>query len=247
MKSIRNIYKHKGSDTAVFLGSGTSINDITEKQWESIAKTDTWTINNWMYHPFVPTFYHVEVKSYNLALWKKRKKEMGDKFKDTVFIINRDRQYLLDVIGKQKYIYGYKMDKINVMNKPVVPQYTPNMNADVLTCNLNSSMTLLLELMWRFKYKKVIFFGVDLNDSRYFWTGRPEYGEVHAQWNKDHEGRKPEQPHNTSHIKNFIVWFSKKRMGEFGGQFYTGHKKTLLYPDLEYFDVEELQDDKEDT
>lgn len=240
MKNISEIYKHKKSDTAVFLGSGTSINNITERQWKSIAKTDTWAINNWFYHPFVPDFYHVEVKSYNLPLWKKRKKGMGDKFKDTVFIINEGRKYLLDVIGPQKYIYGYKMNKINVTNKPIVPNYKPDTNPGILTCNLNSSMTLLLELIWRFEYKKVVFFGVDLNDSRYFWTDKPEYGEVHAQWNKDHEGRKPDQPHNTNHIKDFIVWFSKQRMKEIGGKFYTGHKKTLLYPDLDYFDIKEI-------
>jgi len=237
MKNISEIYKHKKSETAIFLGSGPSINNITPRQWKIIAGYDSWTMNNWMYHPFVPNFYHVEVKHYNHALWKKRKSKMGDKFKDTVFIINKDRQYLLDLIGKQQHIYCYKMNKINITNTPIIPKYTSDTDPNILTCNLNSSMTLLLELLSRFKYKKVIFFGVDLYDSTYFWTGKSEFGKVHAQWNKDHEGRKSSQQHNTAHIKDFIVWFSEHKMSRVGGKFLVGHKDTLLYPGLEYYDI----------
>ena len=77
-----------------------------------------------------------------------------------------------------------------------------------------------------------------MKDSRYFWTGKPEFGETHCQWNKDHEGKKPDAPHNTSHVKNFMVWFSNKRMAEFGGEFRVGHKDTALYPDIKYIDIE---------
>jgi len=234
MKSISEIYRHKKSETAIFLGSGPSINNITPEQWKVISKCDSWTMNNWMYHPFVPNFYHVEVKHYNHKIWKKRKSKMGDKFKDTVFIINSERHYLLNLIGKQQYIYEYQMNKINITNQPIIPNYTSDTHPNILTCNLNSSMTLLLELLARFEYKQVIFFGVDLYDSTYFWTGKPEFGKVHAQWNKDHEGRKPTQQHNTAHIKDFIVWFSENKID---GQFYVGHKDTLLYPGLEYYDI----------
>jgi hypothetical protein len=98
---------------------------------------------------------------------------------------------------------------------------------------------MILELFYKFKYKKVIFFGVDMKDSRYFWTGRSEYGETHCQTNKDHEGKDPNQSHNTAHTKNFIVWFSKERMKGIG-EFFVGHKDTLLHPDLKFLNVEEL-------
>ncbi len=132
------------------------------------------------------------------------------------------------------------MRKLNVINKPIIPKYESTDDPNVLLCNLNSSVTMLLELLCRFKYKKVIFFGMDLTDSRYFWTGKSEYGEVHCQWNKDHEGGNPKQPHNTAHIKNFVVWFSKKKMSKVGGKFFVGHKDTLLYPGLNYLDIERL-------
>lgn len=232
MKKLEKIYKLKGSDTAVFLGSGPSINNISDEQWKIISKLDTWTVNNWVYHPFVPRFYHLEVKSYNRVFMKEKLHARKD-YENVNFLINEARQHLLDLI-RQGQIYLYKMKKINVVNKPIIPKYTPSDDPNLLICNLNSSITMLLELMQRFKYKKVIFFGMDLIDSRYFWTGESKYGKTHCQWNKDHEGRKPKQPHNTAHIKNFVVWFSKNRMREVGGEFFVGHKNTLLYPDLNY-------------
>jgi hypothetical protein len=190
-----------------------------------------------VYHPFVPKFYHVEVKKYNKDIVKRRIAERGDDYKDVTFIVNTKRRYILDVIGPKKNIYLYSMNKINVVKKSIIPKYKPNNNPNVLTCNLNSSLTMLLELICRLKYKRVVFFGVDLLNSLYFWTGKPEYGETHCQWNKDHEGKKPDDLHNTSHIKNFMIWFSKKRMSEIGGEFFVGHKDTMLYPELKLYDI----------
>ncbi len=239
MEKLEKIYKHKKHDVATFLGSGPSINNITDEQWKIISdKTDVWAVNYWLYHPFVPDFYHVEVKSYNRKSAKKTWASRSDDYKDCVFVINQDREYLLDIIGEKQYIYLYKMNKINRTQAPIIPKYMPETDPNVLTCNLISSVTMLMELMWRFKYEKVIFFGIDMTNSRYFWTGKPEFGETHCQWNKDHEGRKPNAPHNTAHIKNFMVWFSQKRMAEFGGEFFVGHKDTGLYPDLRYIDIE---------
>lgn len=224
---LEKIYKRKGSDIAVFLGSGPSINNISDKQWEAISKLDTWTVNNWVYHPFVPRFYHLEVKSYNKPFIKEKMHARED-YENVNFLVNESRLHLLDLI-RQGQVYLYKMRKINVFNKPVIPKYESGKDPNVLVCNLNSSVTMILELFYRFKYKKVIFFGMDLIDSRYFWTGESKYGKTHCQWNKDHEGRKPDQRHNTAHIKKFVVWFSKNRMKEVGGKFFVGHKDTLLY------------------
>lgn len=232
MKSLKHIYKHKGSDTAVFLGSGSSINNISDELWNRIGSYDTWTVNNWVYHPFVPKFYHLEAKKINRQILKERFASRDD-YGDVVFIVNRDRKYLLDLIGGCKYIYGYRMHKINAVSKSIIPKYRPSNDPNVLTCNLNSSFTMVLELLCRFKYRRVVLFGVDLRDPLYFWTDRSEYGVTHCQWNKDHQGRRRDQPHNTCHIVKFVRWFSKARMGKVGGQIFVGHEDTALYPGLE--------------
>ena len=52
---------HKRSDTLFVLGGGTSINAITAERWQGIAAHDSLGLNWWLIHPFVPTFYMLEV------------------------------------------------------------------------------------------------------------------------------------------------------------------------------------------
>jgi len=241
IKPLKDIFDKKRTDTAIFLGSGPSINDITHEQWRAISKFDTWTVNNFLYHFYTAIdFYHVEVKHYNKAIWKERKAAHGDRYKHTNFIINKNpkrKKILVDIIGEYGNIYEYNMHKVNLSKDPIVPKYKTPTDPNTLVCNLNSSVTMILELLYKFKYKKVIFFGVDMTSSEYFWSNG-KYGKTHCIFNKDHEkGKRATDPHSTSHIKNFMVWFSQQKMKEVGGQFYVGHKDTALYPDLEYFNI----------
>jgi len=241
IRPIKEIVEKKKHDVAIFLGSGPSIHNISIDQWRQFNDYDTWTVNNFIYHWYTDIdFYHVEVKPYNKDIWKQRKLEHGDRYQYTNFIINKNpkrKNILVDIIGKYGNIYEYNMHKINTKKEAIVPVYKTPKDLNTLVCNLNSSVTMILELFYRFKYKKVIFFGVDMNNSEYFWSNG-QYGKTHCLFNKDHEkGKQASDPHSTSHIKNFILWFSKEKMKEVGGQFYVGHKDTALYPGLEFFDV----------
>ena len=70
---LEHISKHKKSDICFILGTGSSINNISEKEWDVISKHDSWTLNNWIYHPFfVPDFYFVQVKNYDYFIVKKK-------------------------------------------------------------------------------------------------------------------------------------------------------------------------------
>ena len=60
---FKKLPEYKKSDYGVFLGCGSSINEITQKEWEIIDSCDTWVSNNFLYHWFIPDFYHVELKS----------------------------------------------------------------------------------------------------------------------------------------------------------------------------------------
>jgi len=179
------------------------------------------------------------VKAYDKDVWKQRKIEKGNAFNQTNFIINgapKRKKLLVDIIGDET-IYEYKMHKINKEKTSTVPEYKVPKDSNTLVCNLNSSVTMMLELFYKFKYKQVIFFGVDMNTSEYFWSNG-EYGITHCIFNKDHEkGKTIEQPHSTAHIKNFIIWFSEVRMKEIGGKFYVGNKDTALYPSLDFLEI----------
>ncbi len=50
----------KRSDTLFILGSGASINRISQERWRIIAEHDSVGFNFWLFHPFVPTMYFTE-------------------------------------------------------------------------------------------------------------------------------------------------------------------------------------------
>lgn len=58
-------YKH--SDTVFLLGSGPSINRISEARWRIIQQHDTWGFNFWGYHRIVPNLYFLEAINKDLT------------------------------------------------------------------------------------------------------------------------------------------------------------------------------------
>jgi len=233
LKDLSEIYERKGSDVAVFLGCGSSLNNITKAQWRKIATFDTWVSNYFIYHRYVTRYYNLELKS-SRTDWKeirqRRKLGKGRRYEDVSFIVMRGRKYLTDAIGEHEHVYCY--ERIKGRCDPRAPIYPT-----VVTHNCNASFTLVLELLHRFNYEKVVLFGVDLHDSRYFWTDKPEYGEVHDQTNA---GRKPNEVHTTAKkVVNFATGFNKHKMR---GQLFVGYRDTLLYrkKGLKYLDVVDL-------
>jgi len=248
------VYKHKGSNVAIFLGCGKSINKITEAQWRKISQFDTWTSNNFIYHDFIPKFYHVEIKrNKNFNTWKQWRKIKGKSYDKVIFIVkdHPKRKFLLEAvdIDRSRFVYGYHLKKINNRAKGIKPTY--KIKNSHLTCNCNASFTMILEMLYKFEYKTVILFGVDMKDSRYFWsdmsvtvggkgprrTIKYKGMKVHCNTNKDHV---PNQPHTTAHLVPYIIGFSNRYMESIGGKIYVGNKDTLLYPGLSYIDILEL-------
>lgn len=232
MKDLSELYKHKGSDVAVFLGCGSSINRITDAQWRKIRTFDTWTSNFFIYHNFVPKFYHLELKSglpEHLRIWREKRQGKGEKYAKVVFVIMKDRKHLIDAIGEHEHIYCY--ERVEGKCDPREP-----FHPTIVTHRCIASFTLILELLKKFDYKKIVLFGVDLRDSLYFWTDDPKYGEVHANTNS---GRKHGVAHTTAHrVLEYIYGFNEYKMR---GNLYIGHKDTLLYPRLGHIDIRSIK------
>lgn len=80
----------KRSDTLYILGSGGSINEYTPEIWNCIREGDTFGLNLWLYHRFVPTYFMFEVPRYqdaadiffDLVNWR------AEDYADTTVIVN---------------------------------------------------------------------------------------------------------------------------------------------------------------
>ena len=223
MIDYKELPKYKGSDTGIFLGTGISIRNITDKQWKVIRRHDTWSLNDWHYHSFVPDFYHVELKSYMdewNQIFENTHKAKLKQYENVKFIVNRDHcEHILPRLGKMKYIFGYPQE-VKMGRKS-------NLSDSYSSC----SATLVIDLMYKMGYKKIIIFGMDLNTTAYFWTDINEYGETHINTNKN----KPiDEPHSTiGTALNFVPSFSLTH----SIPIYVGYKETALYPTLPYTDI----------
>ena len=237
LQTFNRLIRQRKTDNCVFLGSGDSINRITDEQWFKIKKMDIWTVNNWIYHPsIVPDFYHVEAKWYDYGILKRRFEEKKEQYGGVNFIFPKgksirmkdDRRVRLsDIVfeGANKFTYDSRPRDNKRTSKVFDANYKMKMK---LTKSYDMSVTLLFEMMFRFGYETITLFGVDLYNSYYFWTGRPECGEVHHQTNKSHEGKNPTLPHATAKIYQFIADFNERWMKKHGREIFIGHEDTLL-------------------
>ena len=151
-----NDYKKlkRKNNEAVFLGCGPSINNLDEN---FLIGKDVWANNNFILHPnIIPDFYHLELKEHrNGPMIRKLVEEKKEKYKDTNWILNQQRPYLLKAIKPEWFE--------NIFQYNGIPVYCM------------SSITIIIQIMIKLGYKKIYFGGVDLNCSKYFWTDNKTY------------------------------------------------------------------------
>jgi len=246
---LEHLAYHKNSDVAIVLGSGSSINAITDKEWKAIHRFDTWAVNNWVYHPIeVPKFYMIETKWYAYEILQRRLEEKKMAYRDTIFLFPENKAIRMKD-GRTLKLRNVLPEELCYFEVPLISRgnrsdttYTAKykFKKSVIHKSYDMSMTSLIEILYRLGYEKVILYGIDLYNSLYFWSnGDPKYGEVHHLWNKQHEDRDPYDPHNTSRIRHFVISFNK-RFKKARREIFVGNRCTLLYPHLQYIDVTEI-------
>ena len=233
MIDFKELVNYKKSNIGIFLGCGQSINDITKEQWDIIDKHDVWTLNDFLYHWYVPDFYHVELKSQEYGwneLWRQRKLAKGSSYNNVKFIVNKDHcDHILPAISEHPMIFGYPRV---VVRKNVDCVHVPNM----ATHSNNASFTLVLDLLSKMNYEKVILFGVDMKHSRYFWTDTDKYGNTHCNTNNNLPKNKPHA--TATRVLNFVLNVADKW---FDNELYIGYKESLLYDKkLPYMNMKDI-------
>lgn len=190
LKNIKalNIEKYKKSDTIFILGSGDSINEITENQWSEIKQQDTVGLNNWILHEFVPTFFFFEstAKSdlaqieMNETIFKNLKARLKA-YTDTPFIVHYLKRYFFDhrilkPLIDLGLIYMQAPVSLPIKNKKDITEmydisikmgFFNRINQSVYK---RGSIAKIIHFCVAAGYKKIILLGVDLNQSPYFFN-----------------------------------------------------------------------------
>lgn len=204
--------KYKRSDTVFILGGSDSINNITRDQWNHIAQHDSIGINWWPVHKFVPTYYYTNYPR-NKTHFSYFQSVLGKNFKNyekTIFFISGDRavrrgihpRILNRLFHESPLCCFYKYPKpINTM------KFTSNTFNDSLS--YRGGLSLVLDLMNKLQYKKIVLMGIDLKNRVHFYDTYPEMQwQFESGYSKPIELKKHEK-HATQEAKGTRLPISK--------------------------------------
>lgn len=173
--------RNKNSHTLFILGSGESINNITDSEWKHINKHDILGFNNSCFLKIKNTYYFYEISSLgteqNLLRFNEIKKRIDDKYITIVIIKNLLSNYGIKIPIKncvafpELYIatnnenifkYYLRMIKLFKINR----YFLINKRASVF-----SAAVFGIAL----GYKEIVFCGVDLNNTKYYYQNYLKY------------------------------------------------------------------------
>lgn len=242
------------SDALAILGSGASINDLNAEQWDYIRQIDSFGLNFWLVHDFVPTFYMFEgaLEPDLQARWVELLNRKAEAYQHTTILLP-----LGGIYRRAKSICGslYQLDeRLRRQVRPVHNAYvrTENLQLDDFPIkdllpshpygyhpHFRGSLSVALSFAHAMEYETIILYGVDLNRSDYFWS---DWSPLPIPRATNH-GRPTNAVHMTSStrfgvgIHEYVYHFNQRILGPARKRLYIGSKNSLLYPTLPYFDA----------
>jgi len=173
LEDVKN--KYRKSDTIFILGSGESINDVTEEQWSHIVRHDSFAINKWPVHPFVPTFYYTNYprKRKHIDSYLKSINSGIKRYNRTIFFLSFNR---VVTRGMHPRIFPefFSDNPVCCFYEYVAPirlrrgQFF-DVKSFAKTLYYRGALSLVLDLVNKMFYKNIILMGVDLKNAMHFY------------------------------------------------------------------------------
>ena len=184
-----DLRQYKTSDTVFLLGSGSSINQISDRQWSVVKQHDTIGFNFWPVHSFVPRIFVFEsvaevrqkiLFSKFLSLLNSRAKAYAHVPK----IVTEAKKLELRQIAteltpefKKNLYVGYTVS-IVARKESELEQglkflagkdyFTPDYRAGRLF-KYGGSVIAMISLALKMNYRRIVLCGIDLGDAHYFY------------------------------------------------------------------------------
>ena len=175
---------YKKSDTIFVLGSGWSINYVSGEEWNIVSQHDSIGFNWFCKHSFEPTWFLIREQA-NLPM----RKAKGETHRDLIAGVEKYKNtygIICDVSNHTKEAYRWQTDKrlhlpCIVVRDDNKKRHGKNMKKYMLRNPMESglihgscTMYNVMHFVKWMGYKRVIFLGVDLLNSRYFWLKKHE-------------------------------------------------------------------------
>lgn len=174
-----NLIRHKTSDTLFILGSGPSVNAIDSDGWNEIARHNSVGFNYFIVHPFVPTFYHMELRQHEIEMFRSCYSLRREAYRASRFLLNfhflnydnlkaSDVAFIDDILVTVPRTYS----EARPQDVPRIVHFTQNLLEpldDHFLLHYRGSLCLMISMGLLLGYKKLVLIGVDLNNSGYFY------------------------------------------------------------------------------
>jgi hypothetical protein len=178
-----SLIKFKKSDTLFILGSGSSINDISESQWAEIKKHDSIGFNLFILHSFIPTYYHLEFTEELYSYYKEILDAKLEQLDEVPLLTNyyhvdakrplSDYFWLKNnLITNAYYMYSYEKKITKLLKYFYSQENAKDIN---FTIHYRGSLTLMMSLGVLLGYKNIVLMGIDLNNNEYFFHNESLY------------------------------------------------------------------------
>ncbi|MHA1469625.1 MAG: hypothetical protein ACTSSP_03565 [Candidatus Asgardarchaeia archaeon] len=225
----------KKSKTIIIYGCGSSINKLKEHEFERLSCYDSCSFN-WFCFSDIPTTYYLVREQANI---KKRVHGeenidnfysiMNCSYKDSCLILHDLSEHsphaydysLKDNREKFKSQYIVVKDKKLRGNNPGVGLWRKKSIFERGIYHGKNTLTNALHFAVWMRYKKIIFVGFDLYDSRYFWLDDNETRYSVKEKNKDMNSQ-----HQTA--KDIVNLIREVKKNRFKLRMYVYNKKSLL-------------------
>ncbi len=246
----------KKSDTLFILGCGSLIKKVTEAEWDVVRSFDSLAFNYFLYHQFVPTYFHFEynrdpsVGRRQTELFKKRRWD----YRNTVQMVS-DRAWkrgmrpclIPEWFSPDSTVCRYKYPKF--VNCPA----TRCFRADDFKGRYMYRGTLneMLYVAFEMRYKRIILLGCEMNHGVAFYEDYEE-----AQWAVNEIKHAPKEkrrkqlyggmyPTKNKHPFDVTVHaFNDFVLKPAGIELHVARKESVLYPRVPYIDVMALKENK---
>lgn len=247
------ILQYKKSDTIFILGSGPSINSISDEDWGKISRHDSIGFNYWLVHDFIPTYYVLQLSSneiLNLLL------EKIDNYKKIPIIIrgsdfakngiNLDDVHLESLKKSDLYyINEYPISSRCSIDIDLLFRYVEalGMFDFAKICDFvpkwRGTLGLLISLSYQMGYKNIVLCGMDMQDADHFWD-YPPYETMKEQYNLPDIGKAniktfTDDKHSPNTVPRYVYalrdWMKEKA----DVKLFIYDENTVLHSELEIF------------
>ena len=256
-----NLLRYKKSDRLYILGSGPSINDIETRQWDVISEHDSFAFNMFLAHPFVPTYYHMELVAHHAELFKECYLAKSAEFKARPMILNMrkipgdkdagDFNYIENLYVSIPTVFGGE----GMNSREVFRHYYlfRDYEKENLLVHYRASLMIAVSFAILMGYKEIILAGVDMYSRDYFFYDENMYNDFVATKIRDnrlkeeaalsagnsigtiHRIADPTRSSSSLPVDKALLLLNDIVLKPKGINLYLLSEKTLLYPYLEVY------------